>query len=112
MHRYSIYGTLVLILFGLLLCSCKAKYLEIEAAYNKARQKKTEMEKENRDLKAENVALKDSLDLKVENYRAITEFSKQVFEIEQSKKKFLEEGVPHYLELKKTQQIPVKKKNK
>lgn len=107
-HRIGLMVTLVLLL---LLPSCKAKYLELESRMQKARQKKAEMEKENRNLKTEIAFLSDSLAgvrLSCEDQMAL---HTQVKAMEALKKEFLLKKVPYYLEMKK-RQTPVTKSKK
>jgi predicted RND superfamily exporter protein len=88
--------------------SCKAKYLELDAQYQKARQKKTDMEKEIRTMKNDNKVLADSLAVLKAEYAIQESFSKQILETEVLKKNFLEKKVPYYQAMQKRQQ----KKNK
>jgi hypothetical protein len=108
-QRWGFPGLLVL---ALLLSSCKAKYLEMESRYVKARVKKTELDKENKALKTENEQLSDSL-LQVKNsWDNQEDLYVQTKEIEALKKTFLLKKAPYYLQMKTRQAQPVKPKKK
>jgi hypothetical protein len=91
----------VSIVVALSFCSCKAKYLEIEAGYQKAKEKKKELETENKQLVKSNALLADSLSIVVEDYGNLKTYSVQISEIEGLKKEFLRTRVPYYIEIKK-----------
>jgi hypothetical protein len=89
---------------------CKAKYLELQSQYQKAKQKKTELEKENKTLISEISVLADSLVIIKKDLETNKLYASQIFEIEKLKKNFLFIRVPYYLAEKKRQEIPVKNK--
>jgi len=106
------WGFPALLMLIMLLSSCKAKYLELEARYQKARTKKTETEKENKILKAEIAQLSDSLYVVSKSWDNQNELHDQVLEIEGLKKEFLQKKVPFYLQMKNRQAAPAKPKKK
>jgi peptidoglycan hydrolase CwlO-like protein len=104
MHRKFSLSVCILMGFVLLsMFSCKAKYLEVQAKYDKAKQKKKELAVENKQLKKEISLLSDSLNVIVSGYNNLKPYNDQVTAIEKLKKNFLEKRVPYYLDMKKRQ---------
>jgi FtsZ-binding cell division protein ZapB len=95
---------------ALTLPSCKAKYLELQAQVDKARRKKLELEKENRDLKKSNTVLADSLKQLIQDYEAIKPVAEQFISIAEAKKAFLKNRLPYYLSIKQRQALNTRKK--
>jgi predicted RND superfamily exporter protein len=108
-HRISLMVTLILLL---VFSSCKVKYLELESKYQKARQKKAEMEQENRALKTEIALLADSLTIVKASIEDQVTLHAQTMEMESLKKEFLQKKVPYYLQMKKRQTSSTKTKKK
>lgn len=92
--------------------SCKAKYLEVKAQYDKAMDKKPILLKENRQMKKDLVLIRDTVRSTVEYYNKMKVYGTEFTSIENMKKEFLDNKVNYYLEIKKRQAKPVKKKNK
>jgi hypothetical protein len=102
-----------LVIFTLaVLPGCKTKYLELQSQYQKAKLKKTELEKENKKLTSEIKILKDSLSVVKTGLEANKLYVSQIHEIELLKKDFLLKRVPYFVAEKKRQVIPVKNKTK
>jgi hypothetical protein len=104
----------LLFLCAALLCqaSCKTKYLEVQKAYDKAKQKKTALEAENEALLADISLLNDSLNVIVWQKIDQQPYPEQFREIEALKKEFLRSRVPYYLDMKKRQEAKSIKKKK